>query len=368
MREDTRKRVERASIDTEGTLTEALKLMDATGARLLFVMKCGRFVSVLSIGDIQRAIVRQTSLDTQVRRILRSNVTVASPEVSLLEVKRRMLAQRTECMPVVDAGGHLVTVHFWDELFQTNALSQQIKAPVVVMAGGRGSRLRPLTNIIPKALIPVGEKPMIEEITDRFASCGCETFYVSLNYKGEMIERYFSERHKPYALHYLTETQPLGTAGALRMLESQLSDSFFVSNCDILVEHDYGEIYREHVEQDHELTAVAAVKVQEVPYGIFECDAHGMLRAVREKPSMPLLVNVGLYVLKPHLIRQIPSDRPYDITELIDKVRQRGGRVGIFPIEEGDWIDIGQWKQYFSAISSHAETRATGIANSVQES
>ncbi|MHB1306914.1 MAG: sugar phosphate nucleotidyltransferase, partial [Limisphaerales bacterium] len=224
--------------------------------------------------------------------------------------------------------------------------------------GGEGARLRPLTNIIPKPLIPVGDKPIIEEITDRFHACGVQDFHISLNYKGDMVERYFAEHPKPYRLNYFREDRPLGTAGSLRLLRGKLTETFFVSNCDILVEHDYAEVHRAHVENRHELTAVAALKVQSVPYGIFQCDEQGLLREIREKPSLAFLVNVGLYILEPHLLDEIPDDRPFHVTHLMEAIRQRGGRVGVFPIHEGDWVDIGEWKEYFGAIARYRSRRS----------
>jgi NDP-sugar pyrophosphorylase family protein len=124
-----------------------------------------------------------------------------------------------------------------------------------------------------------------------------------------------------------------------------------VSNCDILVEHDYREIFRQHRQDGNEITAVAAVKVVSVPYGVFECDASGRLTSLREKPDVTFLVNVGLYVLEPHLLKEIPPDKPMHITHLVEQIRLRGGRVGLFPISEQSWFDVGEWAKYFKAVS-----------------
>jgi dTDP-glucose pyrophosphorylase len=354
---EVQKRVREISLDRSATILNALELMDRTGARLLLVMNGDSFLSLLSIGDIQRAIVRQIPLNTPVDGILRRDIRVARAHEPVEVIRQRMLEHRTECMPVLDGEGHLVNVFFWDGLIR--GLPRAIlKTPVVIMAGGEGARLRPLTNIIPKPLIPVGDKPILEEIMDRFHACGVRDFHISLNYKGDMVERYFAEHPKPYPMHYFREDRPLGTAGSLRLLRGRLQETFFVSNCDILVEHDYAEIHRAHVENRHELTAVAALKVQSVPYGIFQCDEHGLLSEIREKPSLALLINVGLYILEPHLLDEIPEDRPHHVTHLMEAVRRRGGRVGVFPIHEGDWVDIGEWSEYFGAITRRRQRRS----------
>ena len=349
----TNQRLEKISIAKDTKLIDALRLMDQQEVKLLLVMDGNIFRSLVSIGDIQRAIVRQVPLDSPVERVLRKNVRVASEQEPFGVIKRRMLELRTELMPVVNQSGELVRVYFWDEVFvDPHAKSSEpLPTPVVIMAGGQGTRLRPITNIIPKPLIPVGEKTIIEEIMDRFHACGVEDFHVSLNYKGDMVEHYLNELKKPYRVAYFREGRPLGTAGSIFLLRDTLKTTFFVSNCDILVEHDYREIYRQHRDEGNEITAVAAVKVLSVPYGVFNCDETGRLTSLREKPDVTFLVNVGLYVLEPHLLTEIPPEKPMHITHLLEQVRHRGGRVGLFPISEQSWFDIGEWAKYFRAVS-----------------
>lgn len=347
------RRVEKVSVDGSVSLMDAMRRMDQQDVKLLLVMDGHVFRSLLSIGDIQRAIIRQVPLDAPIENILRGNIRVSTEREPFTVIKQRMLEFRTELMPVVNDQGDLVHVYFWDEIFSEPPAepSDLLHTPVVIMAGGQGMRLRPITNLIPKPLIPVGEKPIIEEIMDRFHACGVDEFHVSLNYKADMVERYLDEANKPYRVAYFRETRPLGTAGSLHLLRDTLQTPFFVSNCDILVDHDYREIYRQHRDDKNEITAVAAVKVQSVPYGIFDCDESGQLNSLREKPDITFLINVGLYVLQPHLLNDIPVETPMHITHLLEQVRLRGGRVGVFPIREYEWLDIGEWAKYFRAVS-----------------
>jgi len=349
----TNQRLEKISIARSTKLIDALRLMDQQEVKLLLVMDGKIFRSLVSIGDIQRAIVRQVPLDSPVEKVLRKNIRIAYEEEPFAVIKQRMLELRTELMPVVNQGGDLVRVYFWDEVFvEAHAKpAEPLQAPVVIMAGGIGARLRPITNVIPKPLIPIGQKTIIEEIMDRFHECGAESFHVSLNYKGDMVEHYLNEVKCPYRITYFREDRPLGTAGSLHLLRDTLKTTFFVTNCDILVEHDYREILRQHRDESNEATAVAAVKVLSVPYGVFDCDQSGRLISLREKPDVTFLVNVGLYILEPHLLGEIPPDKPMHITQLLEQVRQRGGRVGLFPISEQSWFDIGEWAKYFRAVS-----------------
>ncbi|HEY3862244.1 MAG TPA: nucleotidyltransferase family protein [Verrucomicrobiae bacterium] len=345
-------RLRKISIAKETKLIEALRLMDQQAVKLLLVMDGDVFHSLVSIGDIQRAIVRQMPLDSPVEKVLRKNIRVASEQEPFEAIKQRMLELRAEMMPVVNQRGDLVRVHFWDEVFvEPPAGAGPLQTPVVIMAGGLGARLRPITNVIPKPLIPIGERTIIEEIMDRFHVCGARDFYVSVNYKADMVESYLNGLKNPWRINYFREDRPLGTAGSLHLLRDTLKGTFFVTNCDILVEHDYREILGQHRDEGNEITAVAALKVLSVPYGVFECDTSGRLNSLREKPDVTFLVNVGLYILEPHLLAEIPAGQPMHITQLLEQTRLRGGRVGLFPIRERSWFDIGEWAKYFRAVS-----------------
>ena len=353
MERSLHERIAPLSVPPGTTLMTALQRMHHNDAKLLLVMQGSHFVSVLSIGDIQRAIIRNLPLDSPVSAAIRPTVRVANSSEPLAAIHQRMLEHRIELMPVLDSRGDLAEVIFWKDVLPASSrrTSAPLDVPVVVMAGGRGLRLRPLTNIIPKPLLPLRDRPVIEEIMDRFHASGVQTFHISVNYKAEMIQAYLEAQGKPYQLNFVRENQPLGTAGSLRLLRPVLHSTFFVSNCDILVDHDYAEMLRHHREEGSEITAVAAVAVHSMPYGIFECDESGKLLRLREKPDLTMLVNVGLYIVEPHLLEDIPEDRSMDITELMDSVRARGGRVGLFPISERAWADIGEWQKYYQAVT-----------------
>lgn len=340
-------------IKSSATLMDALKQMDTQGRKLLVVLENKKFQGVLSIGDLQRAILKQIPLESEVSEILRTIITVAHPNDSMEKIKEMMMELRSEAMPLVNDAKELVEIIHWEDVFGSNqkAASEHMDLPVVVMAGGKGTRLRPLTNVIPKPLIPVGEKTMLETIVESFTQYGCSTFHVSVNFKADMI-RYYLENNpvEGATFSYFQEPKPLGTAGSLSLLKDQIKDTFFVTNCDILVEQDYTEIYKYHKENNNELTVVGALKHFDIPYGTLEAGENGILKDITEKPSMTYLINSGLYILEPHLIDEVPEDEFYHITHLIGKLMKENRRVGVFPVSEKSWKDIGEWKEYFKFI------------------
>lgn len=342
-------RILKITIKPEVTILQAMKKMDEQQVKLLLILEGGTFIGLISIGDIQRAIIRNISLDDQVRSIIREGAMYAGISSHFDEIKSKMLQYRTECMPVINERNELVTVYFWDEVYglDKRVLDVDINLPVVVMAGGKGTRLKPITNILPKPLIPIGDKTILEHILDNFVAVGCNQFLMSVNYKAEMIMHYFETlNNADYKLEYFKEGEFLGTAGSLHLLRGRLKETFFVTNCDIIVETDYHEIYKYHVAQKNDITVVGVVKHYPIPYGVLETAENGLLTGIQEKPELTFKINSGMYILEPSTLEHIPDNRQYHITELIEHLRLIGGKVGVFPVNEGAWMDIGEWSEY----------------------
>lgn len=347
-------RVRDISIEESMSLLAALKTMDKQHVKLLIVLSEGKYKSVVSIGDIQRAIIANSTLDSSISSILRPKISFATIHDSRDSVVKRMKERRNDFMPIVDDDNNLVDVIFWDEVFDKKRIKEPIPfdIPVVIMAGGQGVRLRPLTNVLPKPLIPIGEQTMIEDIMERFSEYGCSRFYISVNYKADFIRHYlefFSK--KQYNIEYFQEDKPLGTAGSLSLLKEKISTTFFVSNCDSIIEEDYSQILNFHRNNKNEITVVSAIKDYYIPYGTLETKENGLLKSLLEKPELTFKINTGMYILEPHLIDEIPGDRVYHITYLIEKLLRENRKVGVFPITDGSWIDIGNWDEYLNHFS-----------------
>lgn len=339
-------------IEKSVSVLSAMKLMDEVNRKLLIVMSGEKYFGLLSIGDIQRAIIGNHEYSTPVSAIMRKDYIVARPHQKLDEIKNLMLQKRAEFMPVIDEDNNVKSIYFWEEFFGEEKKEPLFKfnLPVVVMAGGLGTRLKPLTNVLPKPLIPINDKSFIEEILDRFSKYGCDRFYISVNYKADLIEYYLKEQQLPYNLTFYREDKPLGTGGSLSLLKGKIQESFFVSNCDILIDQDFSEVLKYHKDNNNEITIIAALKHYPIAYGTIETGDNGRLLKLVEKPEFTIKINSGMYIFEPHVLDEIPYNHFLHITDLIENVYARGGKVGVFPISENSWKDIGGWKEYLKFV------------------
>ncbi len=343
-------------VHPETTLIQCLKTMDDEKTKLLFVFNDkDSFIGLLTIGDIQRAIIRNISLTAQIETILDTDKIFGKENESLETLKNTMIRERLECLPILKSNGEMTDVLFWEDVFPDKEIQvrDKINLPVVIMAGGEGTRLRPLTHILPKPLIPIGEKTIMEVIMEQFQSIGCSKFYVSVNYKAELIEYYLSHNIPSFDISFFKENRPLGTIGSVSLLKGKIDTPFFVTNCDIMVDQDFRDVYEYHVNNHNDITIVAAIKSYQIPYGVIETADNGILMQLTEKPKMNLMVNTGVYVLNPELIAEIPSDCMFHMTDLMEKIRKRGGQIGCFPVSEKSWKDIGEWDEYLKTIRLH---------------
>jgi NDP-sugar pyrophosphorylase family protein len=263
-----------------------------------------------------------------------------------------MLDFRMEMCPIIDDVGNLIRLLFWEDVFgeHESIPKKPFNIPVVIMAGGLGTRMKPLTNVIPKPLIPFNEKTMVEEIISRFEVHGCTDFILSVNYKAELIKYYLGEANLGVNLNYILEDKPLGTAGSLSLLTENMTQTFFVTNCDILINQDYAEILAFHKKNNHLITVVSSIRSYDIPYGTIETGQNGQLLKMVEKPEVSFMINTGMYIIEPEVLKHIPNDSFMHITTLIEKVNQENSRVGVFPVSEKSWVDIGNWDEYLGNI------------------
>jgi dTDP-glucose pyrophosphorylase len=340
-------------IPSDASILYAMNRMNEIKRKLLLVVDDGRFISVLSIGDIQRAILNQYALSEPILSVLRTNITICRLSDTTEYIKSIMLEQRTEYMPILDDENNLVDLWYWEDVFGEKVKRKNIdlKLPVIIMAGGLGTRLKPLTNVLPKPLLPVNEKTIIEHIMDRFVTVGCKDFYISVNYKSDLIKFHFDNlRDKNYNLVYFKEDKPLGTAGSMYMLKERIKSTFFVTNCDILIDQELEDIYNYHVNSRNLITIVSALKSYKIPYGTLKTGVNGKLLRLDEKPEYIMQINTGMYLLEPEALQYIPENEFFHITELIEKIVENKLSVGVFPIAENSWQDIGDWEEYLKLI------------------
>lgn len=339
-------------ISIHDSILSALKKMDGHRTKLVFVFDGDKFESILTIGDIQRAIIRHSSLTDSISTILERDKIYASDKESLDDIKRVMVKELIDCMPVLNEQGEIVDVLFWEDVFSNTVVQnrKKINLPVVIMAGGKGTRLKPITNVIPKPLVPIGDKTILETILDQFEEIGCTKFYMSVNYKADIMKYYLSQLDHKYDIEFFQEDKPLGTIGSVSLLKGKITTPFFVSNCDSINEQDYRDVYDYHLSNHNDLTIVTMVKSFKIPYGVIETGEDGLMTALSEKPELTFQVNTGVYILNPSCIDEIPKGEFFHITQLMEKIKARGGRVGCFPVSEHSWKDMGEWPEYLKMI------------------
>lgn len=345
-------RIKDILIKSEISIKQALKVMDKTAKKILFVVKNqNEIFGVITDGDIRRWILRGNSLGSNVAKIINKSPFLLKEGYSKEEAKEIMLSEKIECLPIVDANKRIVSAVWWTDLFDKDFKKQKsVDIPVVIMSGGEGKRLLPFTNVFPKSLMPIGNKPIIELIVDKFVEYGCKDFYLSVNYKSSLIKAYFNDLERDYSMSYVEEEEPLGTAGSLHLLKDKINSTFFVSNCDILIEADYADILEFHKNSGNKITLVGSMKHYTIPYGVCEIRNGGKLQGINEKPEYDFLVNTGMYVLEPDVLASIPANKFYHITDLINEYLKRQEKVGVYPISEKAWIDVGQLEQLQETI------------------
>lgn len=335
------------------SIIEALKLLDETADKVLFVVdQDTKLLGALTDGDIRRYLLNGSSLEDNIVAVYNPNPKfVLENECTVDKLKNTFLKYKIEVIPILDINHRVINISFWDKVFsdkKTKPSRKRIKTKVsvVIMAGGKGTRLDPFTKILPKPLIPIGDKPIIEVIMDKFHAFDMMDFYVTLNHKSKMIKAYFEEFKTKYKIKYIDEEKPLGTAGGLKYLPPEVAGVIFVTNSDIIIEEDYGKILKFHKENKNEITIVASVKNYNIPYGVCEIGNGGTLRKIKEKPDLSFLVNTGMYVVNSSALSTIPEGEFYHITQLIEDIKRSGKRVGVFPISENAWMDVGEWSKY----------------------
>lgn len=347
-------KIKKKIIDASTTLIQTMRKMDEGFTKSLMVFEGERFIGIITNGDLQRAIISKVPFDIPIIKVVNnSNKYYAHEGDNREDIKAWMIEKRAEFMPILDNDGNLVDVIFWDEVISDTVVEdnrRKIDLPVVIMAGGKGTRLKPITNVIPKPLVPVGDKTILEVIMDQFESIGCHKFYMSVNYKADMMKYYLGQLPHQYDIEFFQEDKPLGTIGSVSLLKGKINTPFFVSNCDSINEQDYRDVYDYHLQNHNDLTIVTMVKSFRIPYGVIETGEDGLMVALSEKPELTYQVNTGVYILNPNCIKEIPEGEFFHITHLMEKIKARGGRVGCFPVSEHAWKDMGEWPEYLKMI------------------
>lgn len=334
------------------SLREVLAVIDRGALEIAVVVGAdGRPLGTVTDGDIRRAILRGLPLDTAAEEVMNSNFTAVGVDASPREVLTLMRARWIKQVPVLDAVGRIVGIHVLPDLVKN---INRRPNWAVIMAGGEGRRLRPLTEKIPKPMLPVGDRPLLERIITRLVEHGFQRIFLSINYLGAAVEEHFGDgRRLGCSIAYLRETRPLGTGGALRLLpDDRPAAPLLVANGDLLTELNFSALMDYHAQQAHDATLCVREFNYQVPYGVVNLNGESVVSMV-EKPLQRFFINAGVYVIEPELLSLIPPGVEYHLPTLLEAAGARGKAVGAFPVREY-WLDIGQLEDYEAARHLHA--------------
>lgn len=328
-------------IDENATMIEAMELLDKVAKKVLFVVRVGRFVAAITDGDIRRWILRKGNLEAQVKDIANYNPKYIY-EKDKMSAKEFMCNNAIEALPILNNENDIVSVVLWNDEIKRQ---KNLKVPVVIMAGGLGTRLYPYTKVLPKPLIPIGEVPIAELIINRFHDYGNNQYYLVVNHKKNMIKAYFNEIEKSYEINFIDEDQPLGTGGGLSLLKGRINSTFILTNCDILIEEDYEKIYDYHKKEKNLVTMVCSLKNIKIPYGVIQINDTGEIEEMKEKPKFSFFTNTGMYIVESRVIEELEDNKAIGFPDIIDKYKRAGEKIGVYPISENSWLDMGQLEE-----------------------
>ena len=340
-------------VSANTNLKESMQKLNDTAEKILFVTdENDKLLGTVTDGDIRRGLINGLKFSDKVEKVMFKQFTslFCDETGKKKKAERIMLRDKIEQIPILDKNNHIIDAVLWADIFgEEKALEskQFFTNPVVIMAGGKGTRLDPFTKILPKPLIPIGEKPIIEIIMEKFYKQGFQNFIFTLNYKKEYIKIFLRENSFPYKIDWVEEDGFMGTAGSLSLLKDKINEPFFVLNCDIILSADYTDIIKWHKENNNLMTLIGCHKEVKVPYGILELD-DGILKSFVEKPNYDVIINTGVYILEPEIIDMIPDNKSINMNTLIEEVSKKG-KVSVYPIHDG-WMDVGQWEEYKNCL------------------
>lgn len=336
-----------AMLPANATIGQAIRNLDQVAIKIILVVnEADELEGTISDGDIRRGLLKGLDLDSPIESVIHRNALVVPPEMERDMIMQLMVANKIQQIPIVDARRHVVGLHLWDEINTPPARTNLI----IIMAGGKGTRLRPHTENCPKPLLPVAGKPMLEHIIERAKLEGFSNFVLAIHYLGHMIEDYFGSGDRlGVRIDYLREDTPLGTAGALGLLDPMPQEPFVVTNGDVITDIRYGELLDFHVR--HNASATMAVRVHEWqhPFGVVQTEGVDII-GFEEKPVTRSHINAGVYVLAPGALDELNMDVHCDMPTLFERLQAKDKRTVAYPMHE-PWLDVGRPDDLQSAHS-----------------
>ena len=336
----------KAILKQDNTMEMAIKILNQESLRIVMVVdQDERLVGTITDGDIRRGLIKQLSLNAELSEFMFRNPTVASLKDSKSSILAIMKKLDLLQIPIIDDDRKVVGLETLQHLLEKNRFNN----PILLMAGGFGKRLTPITNDIPKPLLKVGAKPILENIIEEFIDAGFHNFYISTHYKADMVQEYFGDGSDwGVSIQYVYEEKPLGTAGSLGLLPSDLPKlPILVMNGDLLTKLDFEKLLNFHLQEGADATMCVREYDFQVPYGVINNDGK-YVTSIEEKPTHRFFINAGIYVLNPSILDSIDGKSYLDMPQLLERKIKDSNKVNMFPVHEY-WLDIGQIEQLHQA-------------------
>ncbi|MBE5935331.1 MAG: CBS domain-containing protein [Lachnospiraceae bacterium] len=321
------------------TVQDVIERLESVRCKVVYVVNNKKLLASVTDGDIRRFLLKAGDMSQNI-----SKVANYEP-VSFKEYEKanwRRLFKRTEMYsaPIVNFNDEIVGIVYRNGTVIRGY--EKLEVPVVMMAGGKGTRLYPYTKILPKALVPIGEIPIAEHIINRFYQRGCKEFFMIVNHKKGMIQSYFDNIDREYVIEYKEEQLPLGTGGGLSLLKDVVEQDFILTNCDIIIDADYAAIYNQHKEKGNFITIVLSEYKHIIPYGVVDIDEDNNYNGMIEKSNYTCLVNTGLYIVNSRVINELSENMVIGFPDIIEKYRNAGEKIGCYVVNELAYMDMGQ--------------------------
>jgi dTDP-glucose pyrophosphorylase len=331
-----------AFVAPDATLEQVISVMDASSLQICLVVDAaGKLLGTVTDGDIRRGIIRTHSLSGAVSEVMKRNPVVSSLDVDRGAQRELMARTSVRQLPLLDREGHVVGLILRDDL----EAPEPIDNWVVLMAGGLGKRLRPMTDDTPKPLLQVGHKPLLETILESFVEHNFRRFFISVNYMAERVKEHIGDGSRwNVEVRYLEENAQLGTAGALGLVDEAIDSPLIVMNGDVLTKTNFAQLLAFHREQGARATMCVREYDVQVPFGVVDIDK-GRVARLREKPVNTYFINAGIYVLEPDMLPLVTRGSALNMTDLFQILIDRGDQIAVFPVREY-WLDIGQVEDF----------------------
>ena len=343
--------IENIKLKPTATIKEALEIIDAGSMQIALVVDSeDKLIGTLTDGDIRRGLLKGLDLNSSIETIIFINPTIAKISDTKEEILKIALAKKLHQIPIVDEHGKLVGIKEIDELIKPKNKTNK----VVLMVGGLGTRLRPLTDNIPKPMLKVGNKPILQTIVEKFAEYGYINIVMCLNYKSHVIEEFFKDGSEfGVNIEYVLEKERMGTAGALGLLKEKPTEPFFVMNGDLLTNVNFEHLENYHTATNSKATMCVREYDFQVPYGVVNIQNSKIL-SIEEKPTHKFFVSAGIYMLSPEVLKVIPPNEFYDMPTLFEKLIIQSENIVSFPLREY-WLDIGRIEEFERANEEYDE-------------